>query len=231
MGWTIPRGPVEIPTRASSPASTKYEPHFRVVEKHVPAARFVARRDYQLGPDFSAPGQHEPKPLPKPHLFVSKLPRDQGSFLSIHSDSPDFMIRPRGLGELPMKGGSISRTGRASPVVGNGSRVSHRVEPSVIDVPPPVRKGGVAFISRCPVPRASATKQSVTVDQPFAPSAFEKCGIPAISFPAARFATRTIEMDHDDYAHIDDPKLHEDLKFLKGVREDIRRWDLKSRFH
>lgn len=234
LGWTIPRGPVELPrdSRAASPPCTKYQPSFCALDKHVPMTKLQPRRPYQFGPDFSAPGSHNPKPLPKPHLFVSKLPRDSGGFLAAaRTDSPDFWIRPKGLAEVPARGGTIPRTGRSSPVVGSGSTIMHKSDTSLVDALPPTRSGNLAYISKCPVPRAAATKQRTSNGDPYAPSAFEKCGIPSISFPAARSATRRIELDGDDFAHIDDPHLQEDLKFLQGVREDIRRWDLKSRFH
>lgn len=129
-----------------------------------------------------------------------------------------------------MKGGIIPKVARFSPIPGAGTP-----EPtvggtfSVLDLRPSECRGAV--ISKTPQPRGGGTKVRPSLMDPHRVSAFERCMVPDVSFAAARFATRSIMMDGDAYDAVDDPKLKADVAFLKSVREDIARWQLKSALH
>jgi hypothetical protein len=140
------------------------------------------------------------------------------------------MIRQPGIGEIKMKGGIIPHGARFSPIPGAGTpEPSVNANFSVMDLRPSQCRGAV--ISKTPMPRGGGTKLRPSRADGHSVSAFEKCSIPDVSFAAARFATRSILMNGDDYGAIDDPKLKADLAFLKGVREDMARWQLKSALH
>jgi hypothetical protein len=230
-GWTIPRAALisEMDVhRSISPPCTKYVP--KRLDSHVAEARMIPRRDLVRMP-LSDPGACEPRPLPKPKCFFSNLPKDKGGFLSRTSEGADFMMQPKGIGSTHTKGGVIPKVGRFSPMPGAGTPMPiSSSDFSVLDLPPPTHCRG-AVISKTPQPRGGGTKWRPSFNDSRVVSAFEKCTVPDVSFAAARFATRSILMDGDEYDTIDDPKLKADEAFLKSVREDIARWKLKSALH
>lgn len=231
-GWTIPKASLvsELDVhRSISPACTKYQPKW--ADKHSSSAVMVPRRELPRGTVQSDPGQFNPRPLPPPKTYFSALPKDKGGFLSKKCEGADFMMRAPGIGEVKTKGGIIPQVARFSPIPGAGSPepFPSSASFSVMDLRPAQCRGAV--ISKTPMPRGGGTKLRPSRHDGHTISAFEKCSVPDVSFAAARFATRSILMNGDDYDAVDDPKLKADLAFLKGVREDIARWQLKSALH
>lgn len=230
-GWTIPKASLvcELDVhRSISPACTKYEPKWS--DKHSSSALMIPRREMPQKTILSDPCQINPKPLPQPKGYFSTLPKDKGGFLSKKTEGADFMIRRPGIGETKTRGGIIPQVSRFSPIPGAGTpEPSLNANFSVMDLRPSQCRGAV--ISKTPLPRGGGTKLRPSRGDGHSISAFERCSIPDVSFAAARFATRSILMNGDDYETVDDPKLKADLAFLKGVREDIARWQLKSALH
>ena len=225
--YTIPKASAP-PERVRAPASTFYKPNFESVRSHSSMAAMIPLREPVKRDVTSDPGLYLGKPLNAPKLYLSTISRGAESRTQLNS-SPDFLMTPRGLGSRSWKapGGSISHTKR---FIGLPQGVPRDTPPpSLMDAPPPRHESrGISF-GAGPLVRGDVTKVRPFASEPSSMSSFERCQIPQLSYTAARKATSLIERDYDDYGTIDDPKLREDERFLKEVREDLHRWSLKQK--
>lgn len=232
--WTIPKAPMPQ-IKPESPACTKYNPSDGAIRAHSSIALMFPKpkKDIFTNVNSSDPGKYDPPvSLLKPKLFVSKLAKDKGGFLDVKRETPDFLIRPKGIGEVAAKGGSMAKSSRFKTIPGTttcGPMSSEALQRSVLDIPPPSHGAG-ALITKTPMPRGGGTRHRPSSFASAKFSAFERCEIPDISFAAARFATRSIMADIDTFGTVDDPKLRDDERFLASIREDAYRWKLKSSF-
>jgi hypothetical protein len=187
----------------------------------------VGRKPERLD-ERPAPGQYNlPSPALKP-LYISALTREKGSFLETRSAAPNVSYTlpdnyaPKG-GKIQT---SLPRFPKELPSVSPG--------PGAYDFGTAATRNakGTVFsrsLATGPRPRVTHDASTGTLNLKSGSSAFARATDSGhISFSAASKISRLIDSMEDELDQVDDRAVRSDLEFLKGVREDIVRWKIKS---
>lgn len=229
IAYTIPHGPRMTPIpKQLPPPSTHYTPNYGAVRSHSSMASIGCGRKPDRVEERPPPGHYNiQSPALKP-LYLSSLTREKGSFLETRSAAPNVSYAVVD-GYAP-KGGKIQNTLPRFPK----EAVSVTPCPGSYDFSTTAIRNtkGTVFsrsLATRPRPRVTYDASNGTLDHKSGGPAFARASTyGTMSYCAASKISRLIDSMEDELDQVDDKAVRSDLEFLKGVREDIVRWKIKS---